>query len=339
MSKAKKIISVLIVLILGLSLFSFNVSATKTEDYIGGDISDLPSIPKFDYIDLGYGVGVTNAEMQGLYSMPLYTEVSAGNGDAIEWYQGNIFRYKQYRDGDTIKTTFPAGTYYTTWKISFNKAFSGTLKFSLSFSNGTTILNYSGNRYLRVRTPSGAVLNGAETDINGSIVNITISGDITNYITVGIPFVIDANSNIVSCAFNFYYYYDESGQSEKQEAESVGGSSKDEMQESMPNEQSEGVINAFGSLVNAMGDESAYDVRLQIPTIKIPAIPNVCDEIILADGLVIDFRQVLYEWGIPDSVLGVVQSLCTIALIIYCVKELYGWIEYVLTLRKGGNDT
>lgn len=345
MSKTKKIISILIVLILGLSIFSFNVSATKTEDYIGGDISDIPywAIPDFDYINLGHGVSITSAYSQGLFQLPYASINDLYGGGAVEWTQENIFDYytKKYvgSDGKTYSDgNLPAGYYFTTWKFDFNKAFSGTLRFSISLYN-SQILASSNSRYFKVQAPNGGTVAGATFSFNDDIANIEITGDIPRYIVVQIPFKLRADTAVCSCAFNFYYHYDESGQSEKQEAENVGGQGSQEMENSISQEHSEGAVSALSHFASAMSDENAFGLKLEIPTIKIPAIPNVCDEIVLADNLVVDFDRYLYdEKFIPENILTLVQYIFSIALVLYCVKELYGWIEYILTLRKGNGD-
>ena len=72
------------------------------------------------------------------------------------------------------------------------------------------------------------------------------------------------------------------------------------------------------------------------PAITLPAIPGVMDSVQLTSEQPIDFTYWVNQ--IPANLLLLIQSLLTIALIIYCFKEVYGTISYVLTLRGGGSE-
>ena len=81
---------------------------------------------------------------------------------------------------------------------------------------------------------------------------------------------------------------------------------------------------------------SGTDAKLPVPAITIPAIPGVMDAIQLTDELYVDFGYWVQQ--LPSGVLELVQILCTIALIVYCFKELYGMIAYAMTLKGGGSS-
>lgn len=92
---------------------------------------------------------------------------------------------------------------------------------------------------------------------------------------------------------------------------------------------------SLGGLVSSMsynGTECAWE----FPTIKLPAIPGVMDEFVLIQKQPIDFAK--WVDALPSGILLVVQSLLTIGLIVYCFKELYDTISYVLTLRGSSNE-
>ena len=96
-----------------------------------------------------------------------------------------------------------------------------------------------------------------------------------------------------------------------------------------------GFSDSLGGLVTSMsynGTECAWE----FPTIKLPAVPGVMDEVVLIQKQPIDFAK--WVNAIPSGILLVVQSLLTIGLIVYCFKELYDLISYVLTLRGSSNE-
>lgn len=122
--------------------------------------------------------------------------------------------------------------------------------------------------------------------------------------------------------------------SEKQEASDAGDSAAGDLMEMIPNE-SQGFMDAIQSLVSSMS-YSGTDAKLPVPAITIPAIPGVMDAIQLTDELSVDFGYWVQQ--LPGGVLKLVQILCTIALIVYCFKELYGMIAYAMTLKGGGSS-
>lgn len=96
-----------------------------------------------------------------------------------------------------------------------------------------------------------------------------------------------------------------------------------------------GFSDSLGGLVAPMS-YSGTDCAWEFPTIKLPSIPGVMDEVVLVQKQPIDFAK--WVNAIPSGILLVVQSLLTIGLIVYCFKELYDTISYVLTLRRSSNE-
>ena len=77
--------------------------------------------------------------------------------------------------------------------------------------------------------------------------------------------------------------------------------------------------------------------KISMPAIAVPELQGLIPASVLSAESEVDFSQAV---GLmPDSILKLVQALTTIALIIFCFKELYNTIEYVLTLKKGGGDS
>ena len=76
------------------------------------------------------------------------------------------------------------------------------------------------------------------------------------------------------------------------------------------------------------------DCKFCFPAIIFPAIPGVTGGFQLNEEKEVDFAEFFAMF--PDPVFSLVRLLLTAALIIYCVKELYGMIQYVMTMRGGG---
>lgn len=126
----------------------------------------------------------------------------------------------------------------------------------------------------------------------------------------------------------------ESPEQEKQEATTQGNQSTSDATTAIT-DNSQGFIDSLGGLASSMS-YSGTDCAWTFPAITLPAIPGVMDSMQLTTEKPIDFSYWVNQ--IPANLLLLIQSLLTIALIIYCFKEVYGTISYVLTLRGGGNN-
>lgn len=93
-----------------------------------------------------------------------------------------------------------------------------------------------------------------------------------------------------------------------------------------------GFFNSLGNLISAMS-YSGTDCKWQFPALYIPEIEGVIDRTALTSELDIDFEYWIDE--IPQNIMSVVRAVLTIALIIFCFKELYGILSYVFTLKGG----
>ena len=129
-------------------------------------------------------------------------------------------------------------------------------------------------------------------------------------------------------------YLNESQEQQKQEAQTQGGNSVSQGNSAIEDKGGD-FAGSLSGLTNSMsytGTQCAWE----FPQVKLPAIPGVMDEMVLIKKQPIDFA--VWVNAIPSDILLVVQSLCTAGLIIYCFKELYSTIAYVLTLRKDDNS-
>lgn len=126
----------------------------------------------------------------------------------------------------------------------------------------------------------------------------------------------------------------DSPEQEKQEAQTQGNQSTSDATTAIT-DNSQGFIDSLGGLANSMS-YSGTNCSWTFPAITLPAIPGVMPGYQLTSEKPIDFSYWVNQ--IPANLLLLIQSLLTLALIIYCFKEVYGTISYVLTLRGGGSE-
>ena len=123
-------------------------------------------------------------------------------------------------------------------------------------------------------------------------------------------------------------------QQEKDETQNQGQDSINDVS-GVIEDKSSGFISSITGLVSSMsydGTKCAWT----FPALKLPAIEGVMPEYQLTEEKPIDFE--FWVNKIPENILLLIRSILTIALIVYCFKELYSTISYVLTLKGGGND-
>lgn len=131
-----------------------------------------------------------------------------------------------------------------------------------------------------------------------------------------------------------YNFFAEKDEKDKEAATQQGNQSTSDVTDVIQDD-SAGFVDSLGGLTSSMS-YSGTECSWTFPTVKLPAISGVMDEVTLIESQEIDFTY--WVNSIPSGILLLIQSVCTVALIIFCFKELYGTIEYVLTLRKGGGS-
>lgn len=131
-----------------------------------------------------------------------------------------------------------------------------------------------------------------------------------------------------------YDYLEDTERREEENATINGENSIDSSQselDSAISSSSEGIVSSFQNLSLALsytGTEAGWT----FPAIKLPAISGVMEEVQLTSEQTIDFGYWVNQ--IPDSILSVIKACTTIALILFCCKEIYGMISYVLVLKE-----
>lgn len=120
---------------------------------------------------------------------------------------------------------------------------------------------------------------------------------------------------------------------EKAEGNSAGQDAVDQLTAIIPSD-NQGVMNAFGGLVESMS-YSGTNCQWTFPAMYLPEVKGVMGRIQLTDEKPIVFT----DWvdAIPSDIMEVVRIVCTVALVLFCFKELYGVIMYVLTMKGGGD--
>lgn len=122
-------------------------------------------------------------------------------------------------------------------------------------------------------------------------------------------------------------------QEEQDKAEMEGNSSVGQLEAVIP-DHSAGFMDALQGFAESMS-YTGTEAKIKIPDITLPEIAGLIPEYQILESTTLDFGE--YIRLIPEAVMLLVQSLLTIALIIYCFKELYDTISYVLTLRRSAD--
>lgn len=120
----------------------------------------------------------------------------------------------------------------------------------------------------------------------------------------------------------------ELAEQEKQEITDSGNQATDAAGE-IPNE-SDGFIDALGTFVSTMSTTDT-DCSITFPAIKIPSIAGI-PAATLSEEKEVDFEAAIGL--IPSDIMKLIQALMTIALIVFCFKELYDTISEALTRKK-----
>ena len=117
---------------------------------------------------------------------------------------------------------------------------------------------------------------------------------------------------------------------EKENSKNEGNKFVDQILDKLP-DPSQGILDALGELTSAV-NYTGTDASLQIPAIVLPGIEGLFPETEIWGGTEFSFST--YVQMLPYGLVTLVQSLFTIAIVLFCVYELKGIISYCLTLRE-----
>lgn len=243
--------------------------------------------------------------------------------------------------GYDLGKSFPAGTKFEFscggW---YNKSYSfSSLEMYAALDCPTSIASYDG--YLASRSKLDPVsTNGAiQTSngnykarlFNGSYILPTSSRYIYLVFEISLSSVRNGGTYLgVSCSSISY----EGNTDTEANANNKGGGAVDTVMEAINLN-----VDVYGGALNSLVSAVSYsgtDAVLPIPAIKIPAFDVTGGEIELLSAQSYDFSEAINM--VPASIMLLVRSLLTAALIWFSVKELVGFIQYFLTLRGGGVD-
>ena len=187
---------------------------------------------------------------------------------------------------------------------------------------------------------------GKVTGIHGYNVDVTsfsssVQNDfVINYATGGIAIdkldailsKLDDSSSIETAVDNANK---KSEEREKQEAKTSGDKATSDSTSAMPSVDS-GFANSLKTFVASLS-YNGTEAILPIPETSIPAINGIMDKVVLIPEQGYDLSATITQY-IPANLLTLLRHLLDIALVLFCVYELYGLIQYVLTLKKGGKE-
>ncbi len=122
---------------------------------------------------------------------------------------------------------------------------------------------------------------------------------------------------------------------EKQETQTGGDNATNDSNNAMPSVDS-GFSNSLKTFVNSLS-YNGTEAILPIPETSIPAIDGITDKVVLIPEQGYDLSATITQY-IPANLLTLLRHFFDIALVLFCVYELYGLIQYVLTLKKGGKE-
>ena len=231
-----------------------------------------------------------------------------------------------------------------------------TTAFSGSVCEMSTVLSFSSSnnygRFKVVANGTGSITwpqyariydysNGSNGDIlttatvKNGFAYFDYTGTIPSVIKVAVYFDIPAGSPAIGYILrNISFEPISPLEQEEQKAEHQGNASVSEGTNAIENKGS-GFVDSLNGLVSSMS-YTGTQCSWTFPQVKMPAIKGVMEERVLIKEQPIDFTTWIN--AIPSPILLLIQSVLTMALIVYCFKELYGTISYVLTLRGGGTN-
>lgn len=236
-----------------------------------------------------------------------------GNVNSVDGGSGSD--YSSYN----LDTTGAVNAYWGNAQIMGYKIYGNGVNWDSSVSSGTYNWNIM---YSETSMLYEVILSMAQSSANSS-------GSITQNATQNAENIQqNQDENTDKIIGNQNELYDK----EKYDITNSGNSSSESVDE-IPN-QSEGFLSSLTNLTNAMS-YNGTECKWKLPNVYIPAISNIVPRIDLISEKDIDFG--FWVEKIPSNILSLIRAVCTLALIVFCFKELYNTISYVLTL-KGGNN-
>lgn len=330
----KKTVAILVTCALMGALLCFPVSAasTDTSSSLGGVTIQGASLTRYFGFWESSGTDIT-VSTDGTSLMISATNVDGWGANANAYFKCDFVLYfNNLSASDTSNISFDVvlnsytgdPSYYVTTNYSTMSKLSGgvtTTATKVTDNHLKYTLNGTSGNSFKVST-SFSQSSGTGYIYRIYIKNIKID-------TVGAQDIIDnqnANTDKEIQAEKDLY------EQEKQENQEVADEAL-EGADSIPND-SDGFIDALGLFVSTMSTTDT-DCSLTFPAIKIPSFAGM-PAVTLSEEKEVDFEAAINL--IPSDILSLVQALTTIALIVFCFKELYDTISEALTRKKANSD-
>lgn len=175
-------------------------------------------------------------------------------------------------------------------------------------------------------------------EFNGGVLSCNFYGDLYGFSKTfndqNIPFTVIYNDNASDHTLRaILNEIQSSGEKEKTEAQTGSQSAQSDAQNALP-DNSGSLLNGVGGFISGMS-YNGTDCKWTFPAVSLPAISGIMDSVQLTGQKDISFSDFLNV--IPDNILTIMRAICSVAVIVFGFKEFYSTIEYVLTLRGGGD--
>lgn len=210
----------------------------------------------------------------------------------------------EIRDAVNFKGTFPAKAAYVRPRIRYYcgaaSGSAGSRDVTISGHGGSAVLSVDINTVLENSNQMQAIKDKLK-DLNDSIGNVN-----------------DKLDEILK-----------QPEQEKNDANQSAGDAFGDIIDVVPDHSGD-LGNAFSGLAGSMSYDGT-SAKLQIPSVSMPGIDGLYDGFVVMQPQELDFE--VYFDMLPPDLLLLVQSLFTAALIVFCFKELYGTIQYLMTLK------
>ena len=262
----------------------------------------------------------------------------------------------QYIIGRGTGTSAPASKFSVGQRgwISFHLYFSdvssvSSLSFSIqAHSTWYKFLDESGYRPLLTDLRTLRGIPNTITKRNDSVLDVSFNNvdePISNYLSFRIPYeVVRTISPWIIHTDGPSFYYDivsfninslKFSVDEKSAIQNSANNSVDEGQSSASTTQADSANSSISGLVSSMG-YSGTNAVLNIPAFTW-GLGNIIPERKWFDGVNIDMGAYINQF-VPANILTLIRALCDIAVVFFCVKELYNLMSTVLVNRKASED-
>ena len=184
----------------------------------------------------------------------------------------------------------------------------------------------------------GSTTSTMYANFSGTPLSLHLYGDAyaygSTFTNQNVPFTVIHNDNASDYTLRaILNELQSSDEKEKAEAQTGSQSAQSDAQNALP-DNSSSLLNGVGGFISGMS-YNGTECKWTFPAVSLPAISGVMDTVQLTGQKDISFSEYLNV--IPGNILTIMRAICSVAVIVFGFKEFYSTIEYVLTLRGGGD--